>query len=198
MKMKTYEIGSKFKATHSEHVISLVMVDSQRAMLIDMDTCNRWSDTMYPILSRPARVEFDPTLQSLEEYIAPKEKPDVISFYRYIRPFCPNENLYGTTLHFEVDYKNRSFSCGVAICNGQNFTKEHGRSASAADHAVKFNFPGLLDSKLDSAGFVDTIVDWLRGSDYNTAKSYLVNVKDKAHFESVRRYIVGMYESNWV
>lgn len=61
----------------------------------------------------------------------PDKKPDVISLYRYIRPYTKDwvavDNLQGSTLYIEIDYKHGSVNYAIASVNGENFNKVEGQ-----------------------------------------------------------------------
>lgn len=91
---------------------------------------------------------------------------DYLVVYRYIRPdgdhwgwptdYEINENLYGITVRFDVDYLTRIVTAGWSICEGDNFSKEIGRNrADLAYVTVTFNledvdlYSGLVNALMN-------------------------------------------------
>lgn len=91
---------------------------------------------------------------------------DYLVVYRYIRPnsdywdwpdeYSLNENLYGITVRFDIDYLTRIVSASWSICEGDNFSKEIGRNRADLGYTVvTFNledvdlYSGLVNALMD-------------------------------------------------
>jgi len=78
-------------------------------------------------------------------------KPRFVEVVRYIRPeptVYEDSNMYGVTLVFKLDYRDRKVDVGISICNGDNFDKEIGVSlAKMGGITVKnLNMPANFDA----------------------------------------------------
>lgn len=55
-----------------------------------------------------------------------ENKPNPFVVPRFVRPLHRNDNLYGVTLVFILNYETRIVDVGISICNGDNFVKQIG------------------------------------------------------------------------
>ena len=112
-----------------------------------------------------------------------------LTTYRYIRVIPEyevyyneawNDNLYGITIRFDIDFVKREVTARWAVCDGDNFSKEVGRSyADYAYTAVTF----LYDMVDDCEGLTNALIAVLSGTHpkygYDYDKSWSTPMRKK-------------------
>ena len=170
--MHKFKVGKSYLV--ESMVLMPVQTAEDIAMLIDIRTGNRYVDLTFPI-SRTTQLDpgfiytslFNPNIllgekisnSEKNEYIEMvwqhrqqkteelKPKPDVVEFFRYIRPYdhvaqSPIGNM-GATLKFTLDYKNRIITLVAAVCKNETFSKAVGKQMceKLADRQWSFIMP---------------------------------------------------------
>jgi len=101
-----------------------------------------------------------------------KEKPDVVSFYRYRRRmFFPDwcngrihlvDNMFGVTYLFEINYKTKVVSFSYAIAKNENFSRYIGRSLARhyfeSGRVIRMPMPSIGISEY---GVVADVTDYI-------------------------------------
>ena len=75
---------------------------------------------------------------------------------RYIRPVSSRKNDWGITIQFDIDYAAKIVHASWAVSNGDNFSKEVGRSRAEMNQQ---RFPIRLDDVDKYLGLVPALIE---------------------------------------
>lgn len=120
---------------------------------------------------------------------------NVVEITRYIRvsderfshdlrspdKFFDHDNLYGITMLFTIDYNSMVVKAKHSVCNGDNFSKEEGKSRAELNH-VECYFPAELIEK--HGGTVEAYLHFLQ-----EAYDYKINPRVFEDVMSLFRYV---------
>ena len=199
-----YPVGHRFHYFGNTYI--LAQLSEVHGTFINVESGNRYSDdfVFLEIGGDGVRGTYAVPREFLANTeISVEEKPDVVEFYRYIRPrhrlstgnkvAGEIDNLRGVTLKFVLDYPANLVWVYVAICNGDNFFKKIGRVlCGLSGKYFVFQIPDDRISFDHDSGAVNWFIRQLddRNYDYMTSTFGFNNARD---LESYRRKIVEMY-----
>lgn len=140
-----YPVGHRFYCFGNTYI--LAQLSEIRGTFINVESGNRYSDdfVLLELGGNGVRGTYYVPEELQEISVFSKEdKPDIVEFFRYIRPHNNTgeiDNLRGVTLRFVLNYPEDKVDVFVSICNGDNFEKQLGRDLCTwARDAYRFEF----------------------------------------------------------
>lgn len=88
-----------------------------------------------------------------------EDKKNPVEVVRFLRPYSFNENMFGVTFIFTLNYHTRRIDVKISVCNGDNFSRQEGIDR-AKNGKISMNNLYMPDDIYNSNG-KDGLVKWL-------------------------------------